>query len=274
MSPLELCRARDKAFDVHGTIDACLAVIALPVLPAADRVEAMKLLAGAQVVADDEGAAEVTFVHMLILDGTAKPPATAGPRVQENFSRARQVLEGTAAVNATVVFGPARNVVVDVVDPLGRVTSAHLQLGSGDAVSDIVLNAAGDLRGRYAGAVPAGLAGPWRLVLAGPTGAVVTASGDSAGTFDPAARPAAPSASSSSSSAPAAVRGDPTMAFVGLGVALGGAVMVLASPLYGALPSDVGAVVAPVAVVAGISLVGAGSCMGLVGAALALGGGD
>lgn len=131
---LEKCRALDREFDTRAMPKPCQAAADDTTLSLADRVEALRRLAFAQILNGDEALAEPTFLRMLVFSPSAELPADAGPRFRSVFHAARTRFASEGKVTASFApFAPLEAgragplpVKIDVNDKLGRVAGARI----------------------------------------------------------------------------------------------------------------------------------------------------
>jgi hypothetical protein len=137
-TPLVECRRLEQAFDTAAMPAPCALALDDGALPVADRVDAARLLAFALVTNGDAAGGETAFLRLLTLAPGWTQPSSASPRLRDAFGKARARLASVGAVTATATAtadGDGWELVVDVVDPLGRVAAAGWSLGAADGAS-------------------------------------------------------------------------------------------------------------------------------------------
>jgi hypothetical protein len=178
------CKRLDEAFDTKAMVAPCTTASKDTAAPIAERVEALRLLATAEVTNGEEAAAQAAFFDMLRLAPGSTVPADASPRVRTVFDNAKRQLQVDGAVSAVLspvipseLSGPM-NVEVTMNDALKRVSNVRIELVAGEQKGAVVL---AQKSTTPAGAVYAGVIEPvagasdvtWKVVATGPDGANV-----------------------------------------------------------------------------------------------------
>lgn len=124
------CRMRRDAFEVDAAIRACRAAADDASLDVPSRIFALRLLAGAHLLKEDEHAAEMVLVRMLAFDGDAAPAADDGPEFRRLLERARARVFDARALDVRLIRDVVgRATAVRIVDRYGRVARAELVAG-------------------------------------------------------------------------------------------------------------------------------------------------
>lgn len=195
---LDICKSAYESFEPKAAVKSCAAAADLEELPVSRRIDALRLLAQAHLLANEDSQAALAFARMLVLDDDLLLPKEAGPRERDVFARARAKIERDGRILATHDVDADGRLQVSVTDPMKRVAGARVRSRVGDRIHAAPLRSSrtGDLL-TLTGVVPR-LAREatvqFEILLDGHTGATLAVDAPLRG-----AVPTSPSAASASS---------------------------------------------------------------------------
>lgn len=144
---LDICKSAYESFEPKAAVKSCAAAADVKELPLSDRIDALRLLAQAHLLANEDSQATLAFARMLVLDDDLLLPREAGPRERDVFARARAKIERDGRILATHDVDADGRLQASVTDPMRRVAAARVRsrVGNRIHVAPLRSSRAGDL---------------------------------------------------------------------------------------------------------------------------------